>query len=223
MDANAHFCTKCGKSVTPAASAPAAAAPAQSYTPPAQSYTPPAQTYTPPPSSGGSNVGKILLIVGGVLVVLFVFFVGGAIYVAHRVKNRIRDGIRVSQNGRDSVVETPFGRVATSQSDAKTLARQIGVDLYPGATPGESSTAQFGKMTTTSIKFTTSDSVDRVASYYQSKFPNGMLTKQGDQFSLLVSGTKMKGTLTIQGRNADGTTTVDIARIDGIDIPNLNH
>ena len=220
MDANAHFCTKCGKSVTPSATAPAAtaAAPAQSYAPPAQTYTPQAVA----PSSGGSNVLKIVLIVVGVFVLIGVLSAAGMIYTAHRIRNRIRNGIYVSQNGKDSTVDTPFGRASTSKSDARSVARQIGVDVYPGAEGGESSTAQFGNMTTASLKLTTDDSLDKVAAFYKSRFPNAMVSQEGSNKFTLVGGDK-DGTLTITAESYGSGTRIEIAKVGGLKINVQTH
>ena len=110
---------------------------------------------------------KIVLIVIGVFVFLGVLSIGGMIYAAHRIKERIENNVYATENGKDSTVDTPFGQASTNQSDARDLARQMGVDVYPGAQGGESSTAQFGKMSTATIRLTTSDSVDKVAAFLQ--------------------------------------------------------
>lgn len=220
MDANAHFCPKCGKPVTSAAASPtaAAAAPAQTYTPPAQGYAPPAQSYNPQaqPASGGGGIGKALLIIGLVLLVIFVFFVGGAIFVAHRVKNRMRNGFYVTENGKNSVVETPFGRASASTGDAAKIAHEVGIDLYPGATPGESSTAQFGKMTTATIKLTTGDPVDKVADFYKSRFSNAMTSTDNGKFTLV--GNDKDGTVTITVEPDGSATKIEIAKVGGFKI-----
>jgi hypothetical protein len=220
MDANAHFCTKCGKSVSTASPGAAATgtAPAPSYTPPAQGYTPGAQ----PASAGGGNVLKIVLAVVGVFVLIGILSTVGMIYAAHKIKNRIRNGVYVTENGKNSTVETPFGRASTSQSDARTVAHQIGVDVYPGAQGGESSTAQFGNVTTASIKLTTSDSVDKVASFYKSRFPNAMVTSNDNAKFTLVGGDK-EGTVTITAEPSGSDTLIEIAKVGGLKINVQTH
>lgn len=214
MDATAHFCPRCGKAANPAAttSAAAAAAPAQSYTPGApQTYTP------PPPSAGSSNVLKIILGGIAVFVVIGILCTAAMLYVVHKVRDRVRNGVHITQNGRDSVVDTPFGRATTSQTDARSVARQIGVDLYPGSVGGESSTAQFGSMTTASLKLTTSDSVDKVASFYKSRYPHAMVTTEGsDKFTLVSS--ENDGTLTLTAQSYGSETRIDIAKVGGLKI-----
>jgi hypothetical protein len=212
MDANAHFCTKCGKSVIPAAAPGATSAPAQAYTPPASTYTP-----QPATSSGGGGAMKAILIVVGVFVVIGCVSLAALVFVAHRVKTKMRNGIHVTENGDNTVVETPFGRASSSKGDAKAVARQIGVDLYPGATSGESNSGQFGKMTTANIKLTTSDSVREVAKFYRSRYPNAMVSQENDgKFNLV--GTDKDGTLTITAESTGDETRIEIAKVGGIRI-----
>ncbi len=211
MDANAQFCAKCGKSAT-AAGAPgvAAAAPVQSYPPSATS----AQSYTPvPASSGGGNVLKIVLVIVGVFVLIGILSIGGLIYTAHR----IRRGIHVAQDGSNSSVDFGSFKASTNRTNARDLARKVGVDPYPGATQrGDSSEATFGKMTTATMRFTTSDSVDKVASFYKSRYPNASVMNDGSKFSLV--GTDNDGTITINAQDEGGATKIDISKVSGIKI-----
>jgi hypothetical protein len=210
MDPNSHFCTKCGNQVTPSAVAPAAN-PAQSYTPPPQIYAPQAQ-----PNSGGGAM-KIVLIVLGVLVVIGLLGIIGVIGVVHHARRRFINHSYITENGRNSSVETPFGRASTSQSDAKSVARQIGVDVYPGAKGGESSTSQFGKMTTASVKLTTPDSVDRVAAFYKSHYPHAMVSQEAENKFTLVNSDD-QGTLTIEAENDGDATRIEISKVGGLKI-----
>ena len=208
MDPNAHFCTKCGKSVTPSATAPAATAAA-----PAATYTPPPQTA----SSGGGGAMKVVLIVLGVFVLIGCISLAGLFYVAHRVKSRMRNGIHITENGDNHVVETPFGRASSTKGDAKAVAHEIGVDLYPGATAGESNTSQFGKISSATIKLTTTDSVAQVAKFYQSRYPSAVVSQQNaDNFNLV--GSDKDGTLTITAESTGDGTKIEIAKVGGIKI-----
>jgi hypothetical protein len=69
---NAAFCTACGTPVAPPTAAPAA---------PVQS--------TPP--QGGSNVIKIVLIIGGILAVLILVSMGSCFYIGYRAKKKIEE------------------------------------------------------------------------------------------------------------------------------------
>lgn len=210
MDPNAHFCTKCGKSVTPSSEPPVSAA-AQTYTPPAAAP----QTYAPaqPSPSGGGNALKIVLIVVGVFVLIGVMAIAGLVVVGHHVRNRIR----ASQDGRSSSVDFGGFKASTNKSNAHDLARKIGVDLYPGAQQeGDSSEATFGKMTTATIRLTTSDSVDKVASFYKSRYPSAMTSVEGSKFTMISSDNN--GTLTLTAEENGGETAIDISKVSGIKI-----
>ncbi len=208
MDANAQFCPKCGKSATPGATP--AGTPAQSYVPPAAA----AQSYSPAPaSSGGGNVLKIVLVIVGVFVLIGIISIAGLVYTAHR----IRRGMHVSQDGRNSSVDFGGFKASTNSMSAKDLSRKIGVDLYPGAKQqGDSSVAQFGKMTTATMQLTTSDSVDQVAAFYKSRYPNAMVSMDNSRFSL--SGTDNDGTLSISAHDEGGDTRIEISKVSGIKV-----
>jgi hypothetical protein len=209
------FCTNCGANMDPNATS---AAPAQAA-PPAQTYPPAAQTYTPQPAkaSGGGGAMKVVLIVVGVFVLIGCVSLAGLIFAVHRVKNKLRNGVHITQNGDNSVVDTPFGRASTSTGDARAVARQIGVELYPGATAGESSTSQFGKMSSSTIKLTTTDSVAQVAKFYQSRYPHAMVSQENaDKFTLV--GTDKDGTLTVTAESTGDGTRIEIAKVGGLKI-----
>lgn len=211
MDANAHFCPKCGKSVQPAAATPAAAAA------PAPSSMPPVQAYVPPPSkSGGSGVLKVVLIVIGVFVLIGVMSVAGLMYTAYRV----RRSFHVTQDGNNATVDFGGGFKASANNggNAAELARKVGVDLYPGASSGgETSEAQFGNMKTATIKLTTNDSVQQVGDFYKSRYANAMVsTRDANEFTLV--STTNDGTITITARNSGGPTSIEIAKVSGIKI-----
>jgi hypothetical protein len=85
------FCTKCGARTGASPAAPAGAPQPSSYTPPPPpppQYAPPPPQYSqplPPPSSSGSGL-KILFVVLGILGLMGVMFVAALMYGWHRVK-----------------------------------------------------------------------------------------------------------------------------------------
>lgn len=83
------FCNKCGaRAVGPGA--PGQGAPAQPVQAmPAAQSAPPAATQPAVTPAKGSGLGKILLFVGGVLLMLFVLGVGAAVYGAYWVKHKV--------------------------------------------------------------------------------------------------------------------------------------
>ncbi len=210
MDANAHFCTKCGKSVTPAGTAPAAAA-APAPVAPAQTYTPQAAA---PASGGGNTVLKVVLIVIGVFIILGMLSAAGMMYTAYR----LRRAVHVSSSGKSGSVDFGGFKASTNNTSARDLARKIGVDLYPGATQsGDSTEAQFGNMTTASIKLTTGDSVQKVADFYKSRYSKAMFSSsEENKFSLV--GDDNGGTLTITAEDMGGETRIEIVKVSGLKV-----
>ncbi len=154
LDAGARFCNKCGKTQPVAASAtpvftPAAAVPG-----------------TPQKSSGAL---KIILIVVAVIVGLGILGVGAISFVGYRIAQHSR----VHNENGNVRVETPFGTVNTT-TDPDEAARNLGIDLYPGAevVKGTTSDMTMGNMHTAAADFETSDPVSTVAEFYKSKVPN---------------------------------------------------
>lgn len=85
-------CTNCGNPLPPGSSfcthcGARAAAPAQQPAAPPQ--PPPGAYAPPPPPAKGSGIGKILLIVGGVVVLLGVLAIGGLIATGFWVKKKV--------------------------------------------------------------------------------------------------------------------------------------
>jgi hypothetical protein len=167
------FCSKCGAAVA----APVAAVPA------APAFTP-VTPGAPPPSSGSSSALKIILIIVAVLVFLFLLVGGGCFYAIHRLKN----ASHVQQDGDNVKVETPFGNISSSK-DPEQAAKDLGIDIYPGAEVQKNgaSSASFGNIRTVTAKFTSSDSVDKVCSFYKEKFPSAQTTASDTNRCTLVS------------------------------------
>jgi len=160
-----QFCNKCGAAVS---SAPAAS---------------PA-TATPAPTKGGSSALKIILIVVAVIVVIGILGVATVGFIGYRIAK----SAHVSHNGDNVKVETPFGSVESSK-DPEKAARDLGVDIYPGAEVQKNgaSTASFGGIHTVSALFESSDPMDKVCSFYKEKFPGAMSTTSDENRCTIVS------------------------------------
>ncbi len=217
MDANAHFCTKCGKAVTPAGAAPVATA-AATGTASAPAPSAPVQTYPPQaaaPPSGGTSALKIVLIILGIFVFIGILSAAGLVYTAYRVKK----AVHITADGKTGSIDFGGIKASANSTSARDLARKIGVDLYPGATQsGDSTEAQFGNMTTASIKLTTSDSVQKVADFYKSRYSNAMVTTTENGKFSLVGDDKAGGTLTISAEDEGGATKIEIVKVGGLKI-----
>lgn len=158
-----RFCSKCGAPILASTLPPVPAAGNSTSVPSA----PPAST----PQGGGAL--KIILILVGVVVLLGIVGIASLGFVAWHVAHRAH----IHQNGNDVKVETPFGSVETTK-DPEEAARNLGVELYPGVEvlKDGATSATFGGVHTVSLKSQSTDSVDKVASFYKLKFPNAMVT-----------------------------------------------
>jgi hypothetical protein len=116
---------------------------------------------------------------------------------------RVARHTRVRQSGDNVRVETPFGTVQTT-NDPQAAARDLGVDLYPGAQALKegATSATFGTVHTASLNFETSDSVDKVCSFYKPKFPNAMvMTTEANQCTIVSNDQKNMITITVKGES----------------------
>jgi hypothetical protein len=202
LEAGAKFCPKCGSTVPAGAGSPA-----PGPTPGSVSAGPAA----PVAPAQSSNALKIILIVVAVVIGLGILGVGTAAYFVHRVvsKSHVED-----KNG-NVHIETPFGTVESTQ-DSKEAARNIGVELYPGATVAEDGSANMtiGGMHTASVELETSDAPSAVNDFYRSKFPNAnMMSAQGDHYTIVSGDKDNVTTITIEPKN--GMTRIHITKVTG--------
>ena len=162
-----RFCSKCGKAIT---GVPAAA-------------PGPATTPAPPAAGGGNGLKAVLIVIGAVILIGVVGLVSLTLVGLHIARRT-----HVRQNGDSVKVETPFGTVESSK-DPDQAAKDLGVDIYPGATVRKdgSSVAIFGGMRTVTASFDSSDSVDKVCSFYRSKFPGANVSTQDQNHCAIVS------------------------------------
>jgi uncharacterized OB-fold protein len=167
LNPDAKFCNKCGAVIT---GVPAATAAPASVTP-----------------AGGSGALKIVLIVVAVIVVIgFLGIATIAVVGIHFARHT-----HVTHEGDHMRVETPFGNVETSK-DPQQIVNELGVEIYPGAVAQKNgaAVATFGGVHTASASFQTSDSADKVCSFYRSQFPNATATTSDPNHCAIVSNDK---------------------------------
>ena len=188
-----QFCTTCGAPVSAVPAAPAA-------------YPQPAAV---PPSSGGSGV-KIILIIVAVFVGLGLL--GTAIFGI--AVWRIGHAIHVDGSNGQVTLNTSGGKITANQSITYS-ASELGTDIYPGAQGGHGSMKM--DLPTASMVtgvFVTSDSKDQVVAFYKDKLGSGatvydsantaMLTvNRGQQESIIV-------TISANSGQDDGKTRISI-------------
>ena len=188
-----RFCNKCGAAILSSSLPPTAASPV----PPVPPVPPTPSVATSPPASGGAL--KAFLIVAGVIVLVGVLGLVSLGFFAWHVAHRTR----IRQNGDNVSVETPFGSVH-STNDPQAAARDLGVDLYPGAQVLKegATSATFGGVHTSALNFETSDSVDQVCGFYKPKLPNAMvMTSDANQCTIVSNEPKNMITITVKSEN----------------------
>jgi flagellar basal body-associated protein FliL len=192
LSAGMKFCNKCG-----APQADAVASAGATPTPPATVMAP-----APPPSTGGGSALKIILIVVAVVVGIGILGMVTCGVVLHRAIK----SAKVSQQGDNVKADTPFGSFETSK-DPEKIAKDLGVDLYPGAEMQKdaSTSVTFGSIHTVTAVLESTDSVDKVCTFYKEKFPNATVTSSDQNRCNLVSSDQ-KDMITIN-IDADGDST----------------
>jgi uncharacterized OB-fold protein len=198
-----RFCSKCGAPIL-ASTIPLAGAVAST---PVSSIPP---TSAPPTATtqGGGALKAILIVVGVVVLVGVLGLVSLGVFAW-----RVAHHAHVHQDGNNVKVETPFGSVETSQ-DPGEVARNLGVELYPGAEvlKNGANSATFGGIHTVSLNSESSDSVDKVASFYKPKFPNAMVTTSDAGRCTIISNDH-RNMVTINIEAQGGKTKIRITSV----------
>ena len=193
LNAGTKFCNKCGAAVAAGPSAP---------------VVPSTVAAPTPPPTGGSAL-KIILIVIAIVVGLGILSVGAFSFFVYRVAKNAH----VSQEGDHVKVDTPFGSVETSKDPAQA-AKDLGIDVYPGAQVQKNGSASvtFGNMHTVTASFESSDSVDKVCSFYKSKFPGARVTSS-DQNRCSIVSNDQANMITVNVEGNGDTTKFQIANV----------
>ncbi len=191
------FCNKCGAAV---AAGPATPGAMLSPLPPA-----------PPASSGGdSSTLKIILIIIAVVVGIGILAIASIGFIGYRFARNAH----VTQEGDHVKVETPFGSVETSKDPAQ-LAKDLGIDVYPGAQPQKNGSASvsFGNMHTVTASFESNDSVDQICSFYKSRFPNASVSSSDQNHCTIVSNDRKGNMVTINVQRSGDISKFAIASV----------
>ena len=174
------FCNSCGATLSPGTKFCNTCGATVASTPGVSSAAAPPAT----PPTGGSSALKIILIVVAVIVLIGILGIATVGIIGYRIAK----SSRVSQNGDHVKVDTPFGSVETSK-DPDQAAKDLGVDLYPGAEVQRNgaSSVSMGSMHTVTALFESSDSPEKVCTFYKSRFPGAMVTTSDQNRCTIVS------------------------------------
>ncbi len=217
ISSGTRFCSKCGAPILASGFAsntsagttqPGPAAPvAPTQPPPATSS---GTTLSPPPPPQNNNALKIVLVIIGVVILIGALGIGVLTVVGlHIAKNT-----RVRHEGDHVKVETPFGTVESSK-DPDQVAKNLGIDIYPGAEVQKdgASSASFGNLRTVNATFESSDSVDKVCSFYKSKFPNATVSTSDENHCTIVSNAVPPNVATINVEPNGGGSKFQISSV----------
>jgi hypothetical protein len=174
----------------------------------AVSSTIPAATGSPA-APQRSSAAKTLLIIAGVIVAFLILGVASSVIIGMKIASRTR----VKKDGDKVRVETPFGTVEANQ-DSDEAARNLGVDVYPGAQAlkNTATTTSFGTMRTVAAQFETADPVDKVADFYKKRFPDANVTEGGSDHYTIVQ-TNKQGVVTVNITAGGAGTQINIANV----------
>lgn len=204
LNPGTRFCNKCGATVL-------ASAPASAFSSAAPSSSTPsvtAATTQAAPSQGGGAL-KVILIVVGVLVLMGILGVASVGFFAWRVARHSH----VRQEGNNVKVETPFGSVESSQ-DPEAAARNLDVETYPGAQVLKegATSATFMGIHTVTARFESSDSLDKVSTFYKSRYPNATVTTCSQRHCAIVTNDQ-NNTISINMEDARSGTRIEITHM----------
>lgn len=207
ITAGTRFCNKCGAPILTSTLPPTTAATAPPAGTPSASSGAPAASTTAPSSGGGAL--KVILIVVGVIVVVGILGLAALGIFVHQIARHAR----VHHNGDNVKVETPFGSVESTK-DPQEAARNLGVDLYPGAQVKKegASSVTFGAVHTVTLIFEAPDSLDKVCSFYKSRFSKAMVVSSDANQCTIVSDDH-KNVITINMNAAGDKTKVVISNV----------
>lgn len=193
LTAGPKFCNKCGAAIAAGPPPPVMTAPAPG---------------PPPAGSGGSALKTVLIIVAVVVGLGILGLATVAIIGIHFARST-----HVTKEGDHVRVESPFGTVESSK-DPEQAAKDLGVDVYPGAQPQKNGAASvsFGNMHTVAANFESSDSLDKVCSFYKSKFPNSTVNTSDRNHCTIVSSDQ-NNMITINVQASGDTTKFQITSV----------
>ncbi|MGP8093608.1 MAG: hypothetical protein ACLP72_09815 [Candidatus Sulfotelmatobacter sp.] len=128
------------------------------------------------------------------------------------VLHHIAKNSHVTQEGDRVRVETPFGTI--NANDPEQAAKDLGVDIYPGAQVQKQGAADitFGPVHTVTANFESGDSVDKVCSFYKSKFADATV-KTSDQNRCTIVSNDPMNSITINVEASGDASKFTIAHV----------
>ena len=180
---------------------------------------PPTPPAPPAPARSSSNIVAIVLLLLALIVIVSGLVVwGGLRYISRGVQVHVSD----AKNGKQVSIQTPVGSFEVNKTEVSEA--QLGLPIYPGATrakDGDSAAVSmnFGgehAVHLTVGKFETTDDLDKVRSFYQTRVGNEV-TKftEKDNEGKTVFEIKHRGQERIVAlKNTGGGTRIELVRVE---------
>ncbi len=163
----------------------------------------------PPAKKGGAL--KIILTILVVLIVIAIIAVAGVVGTVYYMAKHTS----MEEHGNTATLKTPLGDIQAG-SDAKQVAADMGVELYPGAqVEAGSGNVSLGSLKAGTVILDTSDSADKVMAFYKEQFPKAAVTVQQDNKQVMTANTT-KGVVVITTEALDGRTKITLANVSGV-------
>jgi len=180
----------------------------------------PAMPGVAPAAGKGSPVLKIVLVVPAVLVFFGLLSAGACVYLVYRAKQKVKQFERQvqttfpSSGGTREVHVYPQSPSATPSQPSGPVI-DLGVPVYPGATPSSAGTTMsMGNGAVKVQEYTTGDSVDQVTAFYKEKFGSGaMVTQRAQEAVVQLYGSNGIVSVTITQDSSLGKTKFTISSI----------
>jgi hypothetical protein len=163
-------------------------------------------TAAPPAKKGGAL--KVVLTILAVLVVIAIIGVAGVVGTVYYMARNTS----VEEHGDSATLKTPLGDIQAG-GDAKQVAADMGVELYPGArVEAGSGGLSVGSLKAGTIILETSDPADKVMAFYKEQFPKAAVTVQQDNKQVMTVNTT-KGVVVITTESLDERTKITLANV----------
>ncbi|HEX3373225.1 MAG TPA: hypothetical protein VHS13_03395, partial [Edaphobacter sp.] len=162
----------------------------------------------PPPTTSGTTVLKIVLIVIAAMVLIGVI-VAGAIGIG---VYKIAKSAHKDSSGNVSIT-TPDGTITTGQNN-NVSAADLGIDLYPAVTTGQGSMnmrTPEGSMVT--AVYLSSDPPDKIVAFYKERLGDKASVVKTSNGTVLSAGEKDRDNIVITITPQGDSTKIAIVRV----------
>lgn len=163
------------------------------------------QECTAPPSRPSRwHPGRrvVMGLLGTIAAVALIFVLAMVYFIRHTT---------IVTTGKDgSRVEAPSVTVTTNANPAQ-LAKQLGLEILPGATESKGAQAEMNNSNIITVSFRTKETPRRVMGFYHVRYPDATVKAEGKGAVLVL--VSLRDTLTIKAIPNGGATEVQVSDI----------